>query len=332
MDVRPVAEMHPRAFRPVRRIALASLTDADLEDLLTGREPLVLENLEQGWSPEARDASLREIVTEERPRNVHIDGLQHFNVPHEQFFSMLEAGRNVRIFGCDLTPKMNRAFALPERLQSRLKIFRYDDSRPAGFIGGGGAITLIHQDFELNANWHYVLSGKRRAYLWTRDQSSNLFKLPFIGLTAIPFSAGLLDCRFAEGYECALAPGELLYMPPGCWHQIEYAEPSLALTYSFHGTEAEKQRGTRMGYFWRGIMGVWQGVAARNIGAILSLPLLLPLAIFTGFYVPARFIGRFVLRRASFLIDAPCRAIESALFAIYFPLLNLFRRKMWAGY
>jgi hypothetical protein len=333
LDVRPVEKMHPGRLKPVRRVALGSLTEADIETLLTGREPLIVEGLEHNWPSQYRDAPLREVAKfAYPPPSVHIDGEQRFGVKPREFFEKLETGKNVRIFGGRLTEEMDQSFALPTSLQSRLKLFRYNDPKPLCFIGGGGAITLIHHDFELNANWHYVLSGRRQVYLWTYDQSPNLFKMPFFGFSSIPLWRGLLDCRFAAGYECVLNRGELLYMPPGCWHQIEYPEPSMAFTYAFHRTERERYIGTIIGNFWNGFMAFGQALMARRRVALLALPLLLPMVIFGSLYVPLMFIGKKLLRRAFFLIRLPMLAVESILFLIYYPLFNLFRKKLWVGH
>jgi hypothetical protein len=332
-NARPIAEMRPRPFKAVRRLSLDSLTEADIESLLTGNEPLIVEGLDKSWPPEFRDAPLRDIAQlAHDPSSVHIDEQQRFDIKPDKFFDLLEAGKNVRIFGCVLTPERSRIFSLPDKLQSRLTLFRYDEARPLGFIGGGGAITMMHHDFELNANWHFVLGGTRQIYLWTYEQSPNLFKLPFIGLSMIQFMKGLLDCRFSEGYACTLNRGELIYMPPGCWHQVEYPEPSMALTYAFHRTKREHFVGTITGHFWQGLMTFWQAVEARRLTAIGLVPLMLPLLLFAGIYVPLTFVAKIVLRRASALINGPCRVVESALFLLYFPLFNRIRKKMWVGY
>lgn len=333
LDIRPAVELHFKSLKPVRRVSLSSLTDDEIATILDGDEPLIVEGLDQSWPVHLRRASLREIAQFARqPSSVHIDGHQHFDTPASEFFNMLEAGRNVRIFGVKLTHDMNRAFCLPDRLRSRLAQFLPADEAPHCFIGGGGAITPLHYDFELHANWHYVLSGRRRVYLWTYDQSPLLFKLPIIGLTTIPFVKGRLDYRFAKGRECVLDAGDLLYMPPRCWHQIEYPEPSMAFTYSFHRRKRRKTLGIFTGYFWKGVMTLEQAVAARRPAAIILTPLILPLLAFSVAYVPIRFASRLLLGRASFVVDLPCQMIEWSLFLIYYPLFNWARRKMWVGY
>lgn len=336
MQVRPVSKMRPGPLKGVRRLSLNSLTEADIDALLTGEEPLIVEGLDENWPAEYRGAPLRDVAKFAYPPNsVHVDETQRFGVGPEQFFEMLEAGRNVRIFSCALTPEMNGVFALPAKLRDRLvklRLFRYGEQSPWCFLGGGGAITVMHHDFEFNANWHFVLHGKRRVYLWTHDQSALLFKMPFIGLSAIPFSQGLLDCRFAEGHECLLGPGDLLYMPPGCWHQVEYPEPSMAFTHAYHRTDHELAVGTRTGHFWLGLMTLFQAAGARRPAALLALPLLLPMQAFIALYVPLMFLATLLLRRASIVVALPLRAAESIFFKVYYPLMNFFRRKMYMGF
>ena len=124
----------------------------------------------------------------------------------------------------------------------------------------------------------------------------------------------------------------MLYMPPRCWHQVEYPECSVALTYAFYRSKSMQFVGTLVGRFWLGFMSYTQAFTARKLVAFATLPLLLPLAIFCVVYVAAMFFAHKCLGRASFLVRLPCQAAESLMFLLYWPLMYCFLRKMWVGY
>jgi len=321
------------AFMPVKRISLNDLTEADVDKVLTGKEPIILEGMSDEWSENYRNMTFEELmVFESKPQSVHINGEQRFGISPEEILERLNAGENCRVFGAPLSPELSSNCSIPPKLFSRLKLFRHDNPRPVYFFGGGGAVTLLHHDFEMNANWHMVLHGERRIYLWTYNQSPNLFKLPIIGLSLIPFAKGFLDYRFARGYACDLSKGELLYMPPMCWHEVEYSQCSIALTYAFYTSRFVKFIGSYVGHFWLGFMSFSQAVQSRKLAGLVALPLMLPLALFTGLYVPLVFLAHKFLRRATFLVIAPIRVAEILLFLLYRPLMNAFRTKMRVGY
>ncbi|MCA8907557.1 MAG: cupin-like domain-containing protein [Rhodospirillaceae bacterium] len=334
--VRPIASSRPPPFQPVRRIALEALGDADLDALTGGSEPLIVEGLDATWPDACRSGDIRDVaVFQANPNSVFVNGQQRFGLSSDEFFRRLEAGDNVRIFDGELATAVTDAVTRPPRLfqrLSRLDLFRYDKTKPVCFIGGGGAITVLHHDFEMNANWHMVLFGERQVYLWTHDQSASLFKLPLLGLSLIPFSRGLLGYRFARGLSCRLKRGDLLYMPPGCWHQIEYPQPSLAVTYAFHRTAGEKRTGEQLGAFWFGFMTLTQAVPAGRALAIAALPLIVPWGVFAGLYIWGRFLAVKLLGRLAGAITVPLRYAETGLLHAYLPLMRWVRRRLWMGY
>ena len=81
LDVRPIANLHPRSLMDVRRITLKCLSEADLDALVNGREPLIVEGLNENWPSKYRNAPLREIAQfANDPASVHVDGQQRFGM------------------------------------------------------------------------------------------------------------------------------------------------------------------------------------------------------------------------------------------------------------
>ncbi len=328
-----INETKATPFKTVKRIAIKDLSDANVDMVLSGSEPIIIEGMLDEWPRKLQKMTFEELLTFEKdPDSVHINGTQQFGISPEEILQRLKADEDCRIFGAKLSEDISSSCATPASLFSHLKLFRYDNPRPEFFIGGRGGVTLLHHDFEQNANWHIALYGKRRVYLWTADESPNLFKLPIIGLSPIPVAKGFLDYRFSSGYECDLSKGELLYMPPKCWHQVEYTERSIAATFAFYTSPMAKLFGTCIGRFWLGFMSFTQAVQARKLVGLIALLLMLPLAVFSGFYMPLVFLAHKFLGPISFLIIVPIRLLEVLLFLLYWPLMHLFRTKMWVGY
>jgi hypothetical protein len=328
-----VDETKAPPFMAVKRISIKDLSDANVDMVLSGSEPIIIEDIAEEWPDKLQKMTLEEmLVFKEEPESVHINGVQQFGISPEEILERLKAGEDCRVFGARLSDELSSSCVNPPFLFSHLKLFRYDDPKPQFFIGGRGGVTLLHHDFEQNANWHIALHGKRRVYLWTSDESPNLFKLPIIGLSPIPLAKGYLDFRFARGYECELSKGELLYMPPKCWHQVEYTERSVAVTFAFYTSPLAKSFGTCIGRFWLGFMSFTQAVQARKFAGLAAFPLMIPLAIFSGFYMSLVFLAHKFLGRLSFLVIVPIRMVEVLLFLLYWPLMTLFRTRMWVGY
>lgn len=152
--------------------------------------------------------------------------------------------RPYRIFGHYLTRQQSA------EIESHVPLWQTIPLRPrflaeffkvTYFFGGKGSHTAMHFDREHCCNLHLCLSGTKQLLLFTKDQSDNLYKLPFIGDTLVDFSEpiNLLSQLFprlnqAEGYDVILEKGDMLFMPRNCWHFTRYLGASSAATYVFY--------------------------------------------------------------------------------------------------
>ncbi len=331
-----VAQSKTSPFAPVPRIHVDDLAANDVAHLFGGATPLIVEGLDGHWPEAYRGRGVDAFARFDRPINsVYVAGRQVFGVSDADFVARVTAGENVRVFGARLAPDVVDACSRPAWLYDRLQahgVFRNNDDRPHSFIGAGKAITPLHYDLEVNLIWHLALAGERQVYLWTQDQSPNLFKLPVLGISPIPFARGRLGYRFAQGYATTLKPGELLYMPAGCWHQVEYSgAPSAAMTYGLHATREDQAEGVARGNFWRGFISFTQGIGRGRWRAWAALPLMLPLAWYAGLYIAVNFLSA----RTPNVVGRPVRraveALDRRVFRLYAPLMKYFRRRLWIG-
>jgi hypothetical protein len=119
------------------------------------------------------------------------------------------------------------------------------------WVGQKGNITRLHYDSD-----HGLLAqltGRKRVVLFPPYESSNLYADPLYLLwNQRPHSKLPTDCLRADRrlfpkfwnvrcyYETVIGPGDVLYIPPWWWHEVESLDNtiSIPLRYDLHWTEA----------------------------------------------------------------------------------------------
>jgi hypothetical protein len=111
------------------------------------------------------------------------------------------------------------------------------------FIGGAKRKTLLHADQPCNL---YVQAyGEKRWTLFLPEDSVCLY--PQSTNTAYVRSPLDLDCidhaayplfKYARPFEAVLRPGDVLYVPPHVWHQVENLTGTVAVGYRFSSLKA----------------------------------------------------------------------------------------------
>ncbi len=104
------------------------------------------------------------------------------------------------------------------------------------FMARRGAISTLHFDVEMN--FHILLSG-RKSWLLAKNQHIKHPIYPNHRLTKprgeahahrLPLPTALADLESTE--EIIATEGSCLFFPPGCWHQVEMHEDSVAINVS----------------------------------------------------------------------------------------------------
>jgi hypothetical protein len=105
------------------------------------------------------------------------------------------------------------------------------------WFGPAETITPLHYDIVYNISAQ--VWGRKRFTLFSPDQLSYLY--PFPKHTEIahfsrvnikrPDFAAFPEFNKAQPIECTLEPGEMLYIPPFWWHQVESLDPAISLSY-----------------------------------------------------------------------------------------------------
>ncbi|HAU1215225.1 TPA: cupin [Legionella pneumophila] len=179
-----------------------------------------------------------------------------------EVIQQIKSNKPIRIFGQILSRERSKEIEkhvpLWQKIPFRPRYFR-ETKKVAYFFGGKGAVSEMHFDREHCCNLHLCLSGKKQVLLFTRKQSDNLYKLPFIGDSLIDFTQPLdaLIQQYprlnqAEGYQVLLEKGDMLFMPRNCWHYTECLDASSAATYVFYPKKFFQYYGYFTGNFFLG--------------------------------------------------------------------------------
>jgi histone arginine demethylase JMJD6 len=99
------------------------------------------------------------------------------------------------------------------------------------FLGPGGAGFRLHVDLALTSAWNVQVTGKKKWLLFPPEQGELLYNGEVDAfepdLERFPLFAE------AQGYECTISPGELIFTPSGWWHQTKTLETGFAITSNF---------------------------------------------------------------------------------------------------
>lgn len=116
---------------------------------------------------------------------------------------------------------------IPEYLESR------PDNRGFMWFGPAGTLTPFHHD--LTNNFMAQIMGRKRLRLIPACEIANVYNHQHC-FTAV--DARNVDLqRFpnmarAQILDCVLAPGEVLFLPVGCWHFVEGLDTSITITFT----------------------------------------------------------------------------------------------------
>lgn len=228
---------------PVDRVASISKDDF-LRQYKKSAKPLVIEDLTLNWPAREKwsvdyfksrvgDTTVPLYDSERSTGKKH----QHaaaVTMPFKEYISLLQAGEtNLRIFFFNLlaaTPVLRKDFEFPD---IGLKLFK---KLPVLFMAGKGARVQMHFDIDMADILLCHFGGKKRVTLISPEQTRYLYRVPFSfsSLFDIDYDKpnfekypALKNIR-AEVVE--LNHGDVLYIPPGYWHYVQYDEISFSMS------------------------------------------------------------------------------------------------------
>lgn len=110
-----------------------------------------------------------------------------------------------------------------------------DPANPGGFLwfGPAGTITPFHHD--LTNNFMAQVIGRKRLRLMPACELANVYNHRHC---FTPVDGGAIDlARYpamaqAQVLECVIEPGEILFLPVGCWHYVEALDISVTMAFT----------------------------------------------------------------------------------------------------
>ncbi|WP_376696549.1 cupin-like domain-containing protein [Wenzhouxiangella sp. EGI_FJ10305] len=155
-------------------------------------------------------------------------------MPLGEYMDLLEKGENdLRLFFFNFfntIPDLKQDFEYPD---VGLKFFK---KLPVLFMGGKGSRVQLHFDIDLADIMLCHFGGPKRVMLFSPEQTPWLYRVPF------SFSA-LFDARVdqpdydkypalkqVQGEVADLEHGDVLYIPPGFWHFVEYRDIGFSMS------------------------------------------------------------------------------------------------------
>jgi hypothetical protein len=218
--------------------------EAFMQDYFKPQKPVVIEQYIKDWPAYSKWSLdyIKEIagdktvpLYDDRP----VDYDDGFNEPHAEmkmsdYVDLLKKGpTKYRIFLWNLLkeiPQLQEDYTSPDfglKLMKRL---------PMLFFGGENSHTFMHHDIDLANIFHFHFEGKKQCILFDQKQNDYLYKIPHSLITRedIDFSNPDFEkwpaLKNANGWQCELNHGEVLYMPEGYWHYMKYLTPGFSMS------------------------------------------------------------------------------------------------------
>ena len=107
---------------------------------------------------------------------------------------------------------------------------------PMLFFGGTDSYTFMHYDIDLANIFHFHFEGKKEVILFDQKQNKHLYKIPHSLITREDIDFSNPDfkkwpaLKNAQGYSAKLEHGNVLYMPEGYWHYMQYKTPGFSMS------------------------------------------------------------------------------------------------------
>ena len=162
-----------------------------------------------------------------------------FNEPHARmlmndYIDLLEREpTKYRIFLWNLlkeVPALQQDFEYPD---FGLRLFK---TLPMLFFGGTSSYTFMHYDIDLANIFHFHFQGQKEVLLFPQNQTPFLYAVPHSLITREDIDFSNPDykkwpaLKKASGFKATLTHGDVLYMPEGYWHYMQYITPGFSMS------------------------------------------------------------------------------------------------------
>lgn len=208
------------------------------------QKPVVIERFIEDW-PAYKKWSLEYVkevagdktvpLYDDRP----VDYKDGFNEPHatmlmKEYVDLLKKEpTKYRIFLWNVlkeVPILQKDYSFPDFGVKLLK------KLPMLFFGGKNSFTFMHYDIDYANIFHFHFEGEKQCILFDQKQTKYLYKVPNSLITREDINFANPDfkkwpaLKKAKGYVANLEHGNVLYMPEGYWHYMQYITPGFSMS------------------------------------------------------------------------------------------------------
>ncbi|HEX9102001.1 MAG TPA: cupin-like domain-containing protein [Polyangia bacterium] len=138
------------------------------------------------------------------------------------------------------------------------------------WMGKQGCLQRFHCDMDGRHNLLVQAFGDKRVCLVPPSDTQKLqpaldraLLFSELAFHRWPDADKLSFLRWANGYDCLLAPGEALYIPPLWWHFIDYLSDSLSLSWRFWELPFVDDPAEAWPLLWSREWPLWQGIVSK---------------------------------------------------------------------
>lgn len=218
------------------------------EDFYTAGRPVVITGMMEDWPALQKwgfdyfvqrlgDREVQLQSGRESDPHYELNKLQHRKTMQFGEFTELvrHAGRSNDFYMTANNDSHNRA-VLAELWQDMVQIPEYlDPQNPGGFLwfGPAGTITPFHHD--LTNNFMAQVLGSKRILMVAAHEINAIYNhehcFTLVDALGIDFERypAMRDARIQE---TVIGPGEILFLPVGCWHFVEALEVSVTVSFT----------------------------------------------------------------------------------------------------
>lgn len=240
------------SFKPVKRLVRISVQKF-FNDYLLPRRPVVLTGVTKNWKALKQwqveylysIAGNIEVPVYKSPTMVFKPETQYAydrvrsTMPFRDYLEVLSAGgfRDGYCYYLATVPFTKQYPVLASQVDFSHFLIASDELEPNVWISATGTITPLHSDPYEKHNFHAVIKGEKRFVIYSPDDRELL--APYSSEERIEqFSQVDIDNpdlnRFpgfvkAQGWECFLRPGDLLFLPMWWWHQVYTLSPAISV-------------------------------------------------------------------------------------------------------
>ncbi len=230
-------------YKEVKRVERISKEDF-FNNYYKTQTPVVVEKLTEGWPAYEKwnFDYIREIAGDKIVplyNNDPVSADKKVNEPDarmkmSEYIDLLQEGpTDLRIFLYNLlkqAPQIQEDFTFPDL---GLNLFK---NLPMLFFGGAGSNVFMHFDIDLANILHFHFAGEKQCILISPEDTKYMYKIPYATICREDIDFDNPDFEKWPGlkhitpYKACLSHGEMLYMPEGWWHYMQYLTPGFSMS------------------------------------------------------------------------------------------------------